>query len=553
MREELELSGPADRVDIWNDHSDTLCPDRLSRLFTAGLTSADIGELYDLDRRRISQLAQEWGLCSRSLRAAGRSLIELRPDLAREFVADVSGRSRQQGPGELTLGSGIRVAWRCGTCAHLWQTSISNRALRGSGCPNCARSRLRDEALRNRARTASLAFLRPDLAGEFVRNLSVPDRDAHTTPVGSHDRIIWRCSAGHEWTTSARQRVKFRTHCPRCRGGLYRSRLEYEVAELLMAATGHDVTVGHEEPRTDRAGVEKVDLRVDDIDLLVDLDPSRWHRSASAAYRDGNKLWRLAGRRYVRFRPKRLGPLLDPSGELLDGQRVVEIATETDAWAWVSAILPVLRQYAGSAQTNFDGALTPAAKAEALGRAGRRWSALNQHRDRPTLHSKHPRIAAEFVAVPERAGLTAADLAPAGNDRVLWRCATCGHEWIATTGNRTVLGTGCPPCGYRAGSHRRARPKPGDSFADRHPGLTQHFVENVTRPGVGLEQMRPNSTNTCRWRCPHCGSPWLAQPQQLNRQPSGGCRTCSARRTIATRRARSDAVDDPLPEAPSLD
>ena len=301
MSSRTTATDPADLGSPSLDLHAPLSAEQLVRLFTARLTCADVGALHGLGGSRIGQLARQWSIDSRALRATSRSLARLRPDLAREFYADASGRTRERGPNNVTLGSGARVAWRCGGCGHIWRTSVANRALHGSGCPLCARDRTRDESMLTRARTPGLSFAWPELAREFVRNVSVPERNADATPAGSHDRILWRCAAGHEWTTTARQRVKHRTHCPICRGGLHRSRLEYEVAELLMTATGLHVTVGHEEPRTDRSGMEKVDLRIDALEFLVDLDPSRWHRAGSAVDRDRRKLDRLAGvRRYIR-------------------------------------------------------------------------------------------------------------------------------------------------------------------------------------------------------------------------------------------------------------
>ena len=539
MPEEPWSTAPTEsKVVSLEDLHGPLNRERLADLFMAGLTSTDIGLIYGMDRSRISQVARNWGQDSRSLRAACRSLSVLRPDLADEFHADEPDRIPQRGPHELTLGSGARVAWRCRECTHIWRTTVASRALRASGCPKCARTRSRENALRDRARTPALTLVRPDLAEEFVRNISVPWRSAETTPSGCHDRINWRCAAGHEWVATARQRVKYRTHCPACRAGLHSSRLEYEVAELLMEATGLHVSIGHEEPRSDRAAAEKIDLKVEELDLLIDLDAYRWHRSPSAIDRDTKKLLRLAEHRYVRIRPTKLGALRGATGEPLPGQLVVDIEAETDAWAWAVAVLSVVGEHLGGISEDAVLDLSDEAKAEALGRAGQRWTTLNRGERRRSLLSEHPEIAAEFVAVPRRTGLTAADVAPAGDDRVLWRCSSCGHEWVARTRNRTVLGTGCPPCSFRAAGRRWARPQPGQSFADRHPQLIPYFVENLAHPGVDLSQLRPNSADKCRWFCPHCGRLWETTPHALNRTPSQGCRRCSGSRSSAGRQAR---------------
>ena len=497
-------------------------------MFLAGLTPAAVGEIYGLHYTRIGQLARQWGLDSRNLRAGIRSVAAMRPDLAREFVAEVAPRRSARGPAELTLGSGTRITWRCSSCSHVWTTSVANRALRGSGCPACARARLRTAALRDRARTPSIALMSRHLEEEFVRNVSVPDRDAFTTPAGSHDRVLWRCRRGHEWEAEARQRVKHRTSCPDCRPGFRSSRLEYEVAELLIAATGLTVIVGHVEPRTDRDDVERIDLYVEEIDLLVDLDPQRWHRSRSATDRDKRKLQRLSGRRYVRVRSAVLG-LLD--AELPDGsharQVTVHEGSEADAAIWVAPLLRITAELGRGAAP-----LTEQLQREARGRAARRW--LDLHHDEPqrSLLTEHPEVAAELVEVCERTGLTAADIAPAGNDRVRWRCRTCGHTWTARTANRTVLGTGCPPCRYRAGGRTAARPRPGHSFADRNPALRAQFIRNLTHPGIGLDELKPGSGDLCVWRCPYCEAEWRTTPQARNRRPQGGCRCRRGRRTV---------------------
>jgi hypothetical protein len=202
----------------------------------------------------------------------------------------------------------------------------------------------------------------------------------------------------------------------------------------------------------------------------------------------------------------------------------------------MAALLPVVSDLSGESRTFVS--LTSHQRNQALGRSARRWSDLHAAPRAHSLASDHPEVAAEFLEVCNRPGLTAADIAPAGNDRVRWRCSTCAHQWETRTANRTRLGTGCPPCRYRAAGRKNARPREGRSFADVHPQLVRHFVRDVTSPGRTLEELRPNSTDTCLWSCPHCGRPWLAQPHRLNRRPSAGCSQCRFVRASATKRAR---------------
>ena len=178
---------------------DKLDRDALVSLFAAGLTQADVASAYALHPSRISQLARAWGINSRAIQARTRSLAVMRPDLAQELLPGVSGRPGPTAQ-ELTLGSGITCSWRCRACKHEWRATVANRALRRSGCPACARTRLSAVA-RGRAMTPAVGFVRPDLVVQFMENLTV---SAMCTALRRQPRPVrWRCRAGHEWDTSS--------------------------------------------------------------------------------------------------------------------------------------------------------------------------------------------------------------------------------------------------------------------------------------------------------------------------------------------------------------
>jgi hypothetical protein len=365
-----------------------------------------------------------------------------------------------------------------------------------------------------------------------VANLSRPDRDATTTPSGSHDRVRWRCSRGHGWETEVRQRVSRATQCPTCLAGLWTSRLEFQVAALVSAVTDLLVTVGARLPRSDRAADERVDLLIDDLGLFIDLDPSRWHSSAESISRDARKLERLSKQPYLRVRPARIGPLpvelADP-----DQQMVLPGDDERDPMLWAEAVLARVRTIRPATPMR---PLTVTTRDLALAGAHRRWRDLRSEPRRTSLASEFPEISEQLLEVVGRPALTAADLSPRGDDRAVWACPSCGHRWQARVANRTVQGTGCPPCANRRGATRAAAPRPGQSFADVHPHLVPHFIADETNPGKTLFQLRPNSIDRCRWTCPHCARPWTTTPHHLNRNPGGGCRRCGHQRGGRTRR-----------------
>ncbi len=503
-------------------------------LLSSGLTPEQVGARYGRSADMVRLAARKWGLDTRALRAGATGLAARHPEVAAQFVRVVDGAPSTHQATDLSPASRARCQWRCPTCAHVWTTSVANRTLRRSGCPGCARSRGAELARARAAKTEPLSRVAHDLTAEFLLNLSRPDRDVTTTPSGSHDRIRWRCRAGHEWETSARQRVRHSTQCPVCLQGLWTSRHEFEVGELIALSTGLSVTVGARVPRTGSARDERIDLFVDDVDLLVDLDPTRWHSSLEAMKRDARKLSRLAGERYVRVRPRDLGLLRIASADLRQ-QVLLDEGAENDPWLWAAASLQALQHFAPGVRIQIP---SPVDVAAALARADVRWRRLRSGARPRSLLSEHPHIAAQFVAAVGRPELTAADVAPAGNDRVRWRCRDCGHEWEARVGNRTLLGTGCPPCSYRRGAARGAVPPRGQSFGDRHPELVLSFIENLTHPGKTPFDLKPSSTDRCRWTCRYCRRPWVATPHALNRRPSSGCRECGWSRGAGNRRPR---------------
>jgi rubrerythrin len=66
---------------------------------------------------------------------AWRSLKQLRPDLAAELHPIRNG---DHDAANIAEGSSSRLWWRCSNCGHDWQATVSNRTIRGSGCPVCS-------------------------------------------------------------------------------------------------------------------------------------------------------------------------------------------------------------------------------------------------------------------------------------------------------------------------------------------------------------------------------------------------------------------------------
>ena len=140
-----------------------------------------------------------------------RSLVALRPDLVAELHPERNG---EVDPEAIAIASHRRLWWRCRSCDHEWQATVTNRTDRGSGCPVCS--------LQKRARTQSRvppdrspATKRPDLMVELhpTRNA---DLDPRAVGSGSSKKVWWCCrTCGHEWQAIIANRARG-AGCPAC-------------------------------------------------------------------------------------------------------------------------------------------------------------------------------------------------------------------------------------------------------------------------------------------------------------------------------------------------
>lgn len=406
------------------------------------------------------------------------SVAHLYPHLIDEFVENLTN-SRTLA--QLRPGSTERCRWKCRDCGRVWDVALPSRTLRGAGCRPCSFTK----------RTGTP--LSDDLKREFHRNITRPSRTADTTPAASSDRIEWRCFQGHLWETTANARTKNRSGCAKCGSGRRRSRFELEVGGLITRATGLQVlfdtavTVPAVKGRT----IAYIDLYLPSLGLYMDLDPVCWHDTAKSVATDQRKVDRMAAYQYLRVRPSTI-PQVTGAVITVDDDGL-------HAPAWLDAISAHLTRLGVSCAELTDEQVT-----DVLGVAAEQWLAVVGKPPSPSLAEAHPEVAAEFIANLTRPTLTPELMAPASNDRCLWRCATCSHEWETGANPRTSAGTGCPKCGYRQGGRSGARARPGQSLLDLRPDVAELFVANLTNPGYGPEVLHTKSADRCHWRCSKC-------------------------------------------------
>ena len=99
-------------------------------------------------------------------------------------------------PDQVTPRSSRKVWWKC-IREHEWKARLADRT-GGTGCPYCAGKKASKEY--------NLAVKQPGLAKEWH-----PTKNGDLTPdqftPGSHMKVWWRCSEGHEWESVIKNRT----------------------------------------------------------------------------------------------------------------------------------------------------------------------------------------------------------------------------------------------------------------------------------------------------------------------------------------------------------
>ena len=135
--------------------------------------------------------------CSKSKLMVGFNDLEtLHPLLAKE--------ANGWDPSRYGSGSKNKLDWKCKN-GHLFTASISDRALKGSGCPYCSGNKVLKGF-------NDLKSTHPNLISE------ANGWDPESVSAGSGKYVSWKCFLGHVWLASPQSRALHKTSCPYCSG-----------------------------------------------------------------------------------------------------------------------------------------------------------------------------------------------------------------------------------------------------------------------------------------------------------------------------------------------
>jgi hypothetical protein len=303
-----------------------------------------------------------------------------------------------------------------------------------------------------------------------------PRLDLGRVKTKSNLYFTWQCRCGSRPRRKVTDVVKIGdVVCDGCRPA-GKSRLEFEVAELLRQMQTTDVLTHYGATRKD-----EVDLYFPAFSLAVELDPELSHARRSESDRERLLTHRKTYERVVRIREEGIPEI--------DGCPVVP--AHSDAYGWAQAVVEFIAREVRPAEAWR--ALTEVEQLAAMRRGGQEWLALLRTPPTPSLADR-PELVAEFLQDLKIPGRAPRWISLGAGAPCLWRCGVCEHEYKQRVDHRTgPARVGCPQCSRARGAAATRKPAKGQSAAERAPGLVEEFVLNKTNPASDLSMMRPRS------------------------------------------------------------
>lgn len=368
-----------------------------------------------------------------------------------------------------------------------------------------------------------LADLYPDLYKQAVRCPKYADLPLARLKTRSSLTLVWKCLCGNETERKVNNiTLRGKVICDRCRA-TGKSRLEYEVAEILRIGLGTEVETHHGNVRRDQ-----VDIYLPAFDTAVEIDPYRTHRDR--ADKDWRRLEHHASSYSHVFRVRQEGL------PQITGCPTVPRRATPLVWA---------RTIAGSTRAAEWTEPTPGEVRIAIASGAAAYFALIQS---PPLRAlaHRPEIASEFVEILDVPGQQPEWIPLGSGAMCVWACPQRHAHYQAPVDRRTgPQATGCPRCGYARVAKSRRRPRIGGSAADIHAEIVDFFIDNLTTPGSDLIQVRPGSHDKCRWRCARPGCDRVLKDTVKGRAARPGA-VCGGCRPAELWDTRPPNADDPV-------
>ncbi|MEI8366133.1 MAG: zinc-ribbon domain-containing protein, partial [Parachlamydiaceae bacterium] len=419
----------------------------------------------------------------------GKSLAETSPLVVQKWHPTKNGALT---PDNFTRGSSKKVWWQCSK-GHEWEAAISGQT-GAKGCPYCSGKFV--------CESNCLATVNSQLAEEWH-----PTKNGDLTPdkviIGTHRKVWWQCSKGHEWKTAIVGRSKG-TGCPECaksrRVESFRltklSSGSFQTINSRLAAEWHPIKNGELTP-------DKVSVGSDKKVWWQCQKGHEWQAVIHSRSSGSNCPFCSRRRAYKDICLRTTHPEL------------------TKQW-----------------HPTKNGNLTPDTIIHGSNKKvwwfceqGHEWEAIVANRSRRQdacpfcsgkkaskdycLANVNPVLVKEWHPI-KNGSMTAYDVTPSSHKRVWWKCEK-GHEWSAIISSRNS-GVGCPCCAGKKACK-------DNCLETLNPVLAKEW--HSTKNGdLSPKDVTPGSGKIVWWICKN-GHEWQAQVSSRNK--GNGCPKCAGR------------------------
>lgn len=505
-------------------------------------------------------------LCSSRERRGESKPVSHDPVMAKRFVRNVSHPNKTK---TTTASRSTDVCeWHCDECDHRWTSPVATVFMSKKRCPNCAKLWSRCPSPER-----SLAHLFPDIAKEFVENLTRPHRTPLTLLPDSMDRCMWKCaecSRTWETTPSTRSKGKGCPTCKRVKGSLEHHAQKTSnrfVAALACAPSCFVANLTHPQRK-----ITELSRSSNDECLWRCTECSRHFRRSVAIYLRSQKCGECSAReRGIRWRTASAGESLAErypeiaatyiSNQTWPGEGPTTLRCKSravcqwrckcgavyDAPVVIRTLNPsygcgscrkrgisllelevaALLQEATSDRVDFDVPVVSKRRTERVDLYVRalglfldldpdKWHSSQEAVQRDRRKSVAMKSTGLFYArvrpksLPRIPG-EIVPIKPDQKDARQWFVAI--REWAKSKGIRirglTVAMQDMLLKSAGAEWVKLNKHPPAQSIATAYPTASQEFVENLSRPGTMKEWIAPVSGDECLWKCALCGSQWI--------------------------------------------
>tara|TARA_R110001632_G_scaffold80212_1_gene179522 strand:+ start:1257 stop:3425 length:2169 start_codon:yes stop_codon:yes gene_type:complete len=403
------------------------------------------------------------------------SVLEIRPELRKEWDFE----KNKIDPRDLTIGSNVKVWWKCFSCNYEWEMSV--KARKKSNCIKCRKKEIVKEKQISavKKRGVSLFEEYPLLMKEwdFVSNEINPNEISS----GSSMIVGWICKFQHKWDAKIYNRTGNESGCPNCRAST--SKLEVfflcELKYLFKTVSWRKKYFGFE-----------CDIFIDDIGVGIEIDGGYWHKEKIESDTLKTKTFKANNIKLYRVRENNLPQIIGETISFSAKEKKIDIFLNfLNLFSEKYSILEFNKYIIEKKQKGI-----------------KEYKKILSHLPAPangeTLSYRYPKLVREWD-LSKNHPLKPEMFAWSSNSKVHWICEKCKYEWEASINNRTKKKpSGCKSCYEKKLSEtlrENLLSKKGISFADEYPNMIQEW--DFHRNDYTPDKLLSNSSVTINFKC----------------------------------------------------